>query len=99
MDHRAISYSELEIQVKSNMGHSGGKLRQSICIATLLLLGACSQTLQQVVAQEPTADTACALDGMLLKDYPGPKAQIQYVEGKPDFYCDLMELFSGPDNP
>lgn len=60
----------------------------------LVLLGACSQAVPQVAAQEPTADTACALDGMLLKDYPGPKAQIHYAEGKPDFFCDLMELFS-----
>lgn len=62
-------------------------------IATLFLLGACSQAIPQAVAQEPGADTACSLDGMLLKDFPGPKAQMHYAEGKPDFFCDLMELF------
>lgn len=63
-------------------------------IAAMLLLAACSQAIKQTGAQEPSADTACALDGMVLKDFPGPKAQIQYGEGKPDFYCDLMELFA-----
>jgi copper chaperone NosL len=63
-------------------------------IAAMLLLAACSQAIKQAGAQEPGADTACALDGMVLQDFPGPKGQIQYGEGKPDFYCDLMELFA-----
>lgn len=63
------------------------------CIIAVLLLGACNRAVPQAVALEPTNETACALDGMLLKDYPGPKAQIHYAEGKPDFFCDLMELF------
>lgn len=38
--------------------------------------------------------TSCSLDGMILADYPGPKAQIHYVNGEPDFFCDTMEMFS-----
>ncbi|ANQ86266.1 nitrous oxide reductase accessory protein NosL [Azoarcus olearius] len=39
--------------------------------------------------------TACALDGMLLADYPGPKAQIHYDgRSEPDFFCDTVEMFS-----
>lgn len=68
--------------------------RQLACLAALLVLGACSQAVQRPLAQEIAADTACALDGMVLQDFPGPKGQIQYVEGKPDFYCDLTELFA-----
>jgi copper chaperone NosL len=63
-------------------------------LALLALLPACNRTAQQAVAQEPGADTACVLDGMLLKDFPGPKGQIHYAEGWPDFYCDLNELFA-----
>lgn len=63
-------------------------------LALLAALGACSQATQNIAAQEPTADTVCALDGMILNDYAGPKAQIHYKEGKPDFFCDLTELFS-----
>lgn len=59
-----------------------------------VLLTACNQATPKVVALEPTSDTACELDGMILKDYPGPKAQIHYAEGKPEFFCDLMELFT-----
>lgn len=44
--------------------------------------------------------TACALDGMLLADYPGPKAQIRY-EGvvQPEFFCDAMEMLNLYLNP
>ena len=32
---------------------------------------------------------------MLLADYPGPKAQIQYADqAEPTFFCDTVELFS-----
>jgi copper chaperone NosL len=43
---------------------------------------------------EISRDTACSLDGMTLADYPGPKAQIHYEQGNPDFFCDTLELFS-----
>lgn len=75
--------------------------RASLVLAAMLLLAACSQAARTAAAQEPAADTACALDGMVLKDFPGSKAQVQYVEGKPDYYCDLMELFAvmlAPEN-
>lgn len=62
-------------------------------VALCILLAACNQAAPKVAALEPTGDTACELDGMILKDYPGPKAQIHYAEGKPEFFCDLMELF------
>jgi copper chaperone NosL len=62
-------------------------------IALLAALGACSNAAQKIAAQEPADDTACSLDGMVLKDFAGPKAQVHYTEGKPDFFCDLPELF------
>ena len=47
-----------------------------------------------VAPQEIARGTACALDGMLLADYPGPKAQIFYAgASQPDFFCDLVEMF------
>jgi copper chaperone NosL len=68
--------------------------RASLALAMMALLGACGRGAPTVAAQEPAADAACALDGMMLKDFPGSKAQVQYVEGKTDYYCDLMELFA-----
>lgn len=62
--------------------------------ALLGLLAACGKAPQAVQPAEVTRETACSLDGMLLLDYPGPKAQIHYKEGKPDFFCDTMEMFS-----
>jgi len=39
--------------------------------------------------------TSCELDGMLLSDYGGPKAQIHYAgQEKPAFFCDTVELFN-----
>lgn len=63
-------------------------------LAAMSLLGACSSSTAPAGPQEPDADTACALDGMTLNNYPGPKGQIQYKEGKADFFCDLPDLFS-----
>jgi len=67
-----------------------------ITIAVLVLLGlsACDQ---KETALEPLTlkqGASCSLDGMLLMDYPGPKAQIHYDMGEPDFFCDTMEMFS-----
>jgi copper chaperone NosL len=48
-----------------------------------------------VVPMEIDATTSCSLDGMLLADYPGPKAQIHYAgQATPVFFCDTVELFN-----
>jgi copper chaperone NosL len=71
------------------------RARALVLAAALAALGAC--TGPHTVAVQPaeiTRDTACSLDGMTLMDYPGPKAQIVYERGEPDFFCDTIELFS-----
>ncbi|MBL8539063.1 MAG: nitrous oxide reductase accessory protein NosL [Betaproteobacteria bacterium] len=60
----------------------------------VLLLAACSEQAATVAPVDITRDTTCALDGMVLADYPGPKGQIHYDRGSPDFFCDTMELIS-----
>lgn len=48
-----------------------------------------------IAAIEFDHSTSCALDGMLLADYPGPKAQIHYDgAAEPEFFCDTVEMFS-----
>ena len=62
----------------------------------LLILSACdsAQQNQAVAAADFDAQTSCSLDGMLLSEYPGPKAQIYYDgEDKPVYFCDTVELF------
>ncbi|MBV8646129.1 nitrous oxide reductase accessory protein NosL [Paludibacterium sp.] len=60
-----------------------------------LSLAACQQTPQTPPPpHEITASTVSVLDGMSLKDYPGPKAQILYDQGEPDFFCDTLGMFS-----
>lgn len=61
----------------------------------LLLLAACGPSEQAATGPiELTPGASCSLDGMLLMDYPGPKAQIHYNQGPPDFFCDTVEMFS-----
>lgn len=72
-------------------------LRQLI-LATLVAtaLTGCEQsaTSTAVAPVEINPGTSCALDGMLLADYPGPKAQIHYAgQPEPEFFCDTVEMF------
>lgn len=63
-------------------------------VGALLFVAGCERQARMVSPQEIASDTACALDGMLLMDYPGPKAQLHYDQGEPDFFCDTMEMFA-----
>lgn len=54
----------------------------------------CSQEDKAIKAAEIDRSTSCSLDGMILMDYPGPKAQIHYDKDEADFFCDTMEMFS-----
>ncbi len=63
-------------------------------VASVLLLAACGQSTPVPKPLEITKDTACSLDGMVLMDFPGPKAQIQHEQGAADFFCDTKEMFS-----
>ena len=64
-----------------------------ILASGILMLAGCGEEVKPD-PQEITTGTFCALDGMLLLDYPGPKAQIHYDQSPPDFFCDTMEMFA-----
>lgn len=59
-----------------------------------LLLSGCGQSNTEAQPAEIARDTICALDGMVLQDFPGPKAQILYDRGEREFFCDTKEMFS-----
>ena len=67
-------------------------------LATLSGLAGCGDRAAEARALAPVefgAATACELDGMLLADYAGPKAQIHYAGvAAPVFFCDTVELFN-----
>ncbi|MBU1396826.1 MAG: nitrous oxide reductase accessory protein NosL [Gammaproteobacteria bacterium] len=74
-------------------------IRHTLILAALAAtaLAACGQSGTQtaVVPLEISHGTSCALDGMLLADYPGPKAQVHYAgQAEPDFFCDTVEMFN-----
>lgn len=68
--------------------------RLTLILVLVAVLAACNKPAALVAPQEITAGTSCSLDGMTLADFPGPKGQIHYATGKPDFFCDTFELFS-----
>ncbi len=72
-------------------------IRKSWCLVAMLALTACGDggSTSLNVPADFTESTACVLDGMVLAEHPGPKAQIVY-EGatEPDFFCDTVEMFN-----
>ena len=75
--------------MKRRLSHS---LLALICASLLVACEDDSHT--RAAPIEITSGTHCSLDGMALADYPGPKAQIHYAQGNPDFFCDTVEMFS-----
>lgn len=69
------------------------RLLAPLVIAALALAG-CGQSGTPAVPVEIGQDTACSLDGMVLSDFAGPKAQIVYDGGEREFFCDTREMFS-----
>ena len=68
------------------------------CLAPLAgALAACGKA-ESATALKPVEinpATTCDLDGMLLGDYPGPKAQLHYAgAAAPVFCCDTVEMFA-----
>ena len=71
-------------------------LAVALAVGSTMLLPGCSQGEAAAPLQAAAIDrnSADAVDGMLLLDYPGPKGQILYADGKPDFFCDTVGMFS-----
>lgn len=77
--------------------HLLGGLAALAALGALGGLAGCSDqgSAQSLAPVEIDRSTSCELDGMLLSDYPGPKAQVHYAgQAKPSFFCDTVELFS-----
>lgn len=67
------------------------------CASPLVTLAGCGQSASEAAVQPVEIDeaTTCDLDGMLLADYPGPKAQVYYAGVvAPTFFCDTVEMFA-----
>ncbi len=46
--------------------------------------------------------SVCSVCGMILLDFPGPKAQMIYTNNRNDFFCGTLDLFTfylQPDSP
>jgi len=76
------------------MRHRAIRAAIAAAVAAIGLLGCGEGGKTAATPLEPTRETSCALDGMVLLDYPGPKAQIHYDQGGPDFFCDTLEMFA-----
>lgn len=65
-------------------------------LAALSGLAACGDKAgPSIAALDIEPGSTCDLDGMLLADYPGPKAQIHFAgQAQPSWYCDTVEMFN-----
>ena len=76
---------------------TGRYLRIFLLCASIIVFSACKQADKTDLDTAPAAisgDDECALDGMIVANYPGPKAQIRYrQDGKIEFFCETKELF------
>jgi len=71
--------------------------RASGCAVAVALVFGCGQGVDEQEAAAPqvlTGAEVCALDGMILRDYDGPKAQILWRDGRRTFYCEAREAFA-----
>jgi copper chaperone NosL len=68
--------------------------RYFLPLVLMTVLVACGKAAAPVAPQEIAAGTSCSLDGMTLADFPGPKAQVHYAMGEPEYFCDTVEMFS-----
>lgn len=95
VDRGAARPRRLEIQSMKRRFLSAAVRTSIAALASAALVAACGHDAQTPPpAREITDATVSVLDGMSLKDYPGPKAQIVYADGEPDFFCDTLGLFS-----
>lgn len=66
------------------------------CALPLASLAGCAR--EETAAAAPVdfdAGTACELDGMMLAEYGGPKAQVHFAGvAAPVFFCDTVEMFA-----
>jgi copper chaperone NosL len=64
-------------------------------VLLILLLSALTACGKAPVDESPASiarGDICSLDGMTLADYPGPKGQILWADGKRDWFCDTTEI-------
>ncbi len=72
-------------------------LRSSGRALVIALAFGCGQAADDREAAAPqtlTGAEVCAIDGMVLRDYAGPKAQILWRDGRRTFYCEAREAFT-----
>lgn len=75
--------------------HTAAALAIAFAFGGATLLSGCGKS--ETVAIQPVQldrNIVDSLDGMTLLDYPGPKGQIHYDHGNPDFFCDTVGMFS-----
>ena len=86
---------QMSFQLHRTRNRARVGLLSAFFVATLLTACGQSETTTALVPVQIDRNTSCALDGMLLADYPGPKAQIHYAgRAEPDFFCDTVEMFA-----
>lgn len=66
----------------------------ALAIAAALGCGQRAEEREAAAPQILTGAEMCAADGMILRNYDGPKAQILWRDGQRTFYCEAREAFA-----
>ncbi len=80
------------------------KKNTTLIVLALLLVVSCAQKEESIKPPpvEIKRGDSCRLCGMIILDYPGPKAEILYRDGRVDKFCcvqEMMSLYLQPDRP
>jgi copper chaperone NosL len=70
-----------------------------LMIIAFLLMGCSKEEAEGPLPLELGQDHACGICGMILVEYPGPKAQIHYKNGEPETFCCTPHMFMAYLNP
>ncbi len=68
-------------------------------VIAFLLTGCSKEDSAETSPLTLTKDHACKICGMILVEYPGPKAQIHYKKGASETFCCTPHMFMGYLNP
>lgn len=67
---------------------------RALLIIILLISGCTEGRVTKTTPFEFGREEACTVCGMIVVDYPGPKAQIHYENGMIDPFCCTLDLFT-----
>lgn len=70
-----------------------------LIVIAFLLIGCSKEDSAETSPMTLTKDHACKICGMILVEYPGPKAQVVYKKGESETFCSTPHMFMATLHP